>query len=61
MNNTFVMVDGELGDAWDKGFSDGYDGKGFNSPFPVGSNEDDEYQDGYSSGRSDYEKLNPDE
>jgi len=61
MSNTFVMVSGELGDAYDLGFSDGYDGRGYNSPFPVGSNEDDEYEDGYSSGRLDFSKRLNDE
>jgi hypothetical protein len=60
MNNTFVMVDGEFGDAWDKGFSDGYDGKNYNNPFPVGSNQFDEYDEGHMEGRADFLKLNPD-
>ena len=50
----------EFEDAYDKGYSDGYDGKGYNSPFPVGSDQDDEYEDGYSSGRLDYNKMNQD-
>jgi hypothetical protein len=50
----------EFQDAYDQGYSDGYDGRGYNSPFPVGSNEDDEYEDGYGSGRLDFNKMDPD-
>ena len=55
-----VAEGSEFEDAYDKGYSDGYDGKGYNSPFPVGSDQDDEYEDGYSSGRLDYDKMNQD-
>lgn len=60
MSNTMV-VNGEFADAWDKGYSDGYDGLGFKSPFPVGSEDDEDYADGWSSGRMDYEKMYPDD
>ena len=55
-----VAEGSEFEGAYDKGYSDGYDGKGYNSPFPVGSDQDDEYEDGYSSGRLDYDKMNQD-
>jgi len=55
-----VAEGSEFEDAYDKGYRDGYDGKGYNSPFPVGSDQDDEYEDGYSSGRLDYNKMNQD-
>ena len=50
----------EFQDAYDRGYSDGHDGKGYNSPFAIGSNEDDEYEDGYGNGRLDYNKMDHD-
>jgi hypothetical protein len=55
------MVNGEFVDAYDKGFSDGYDGNNYNNPFPVGSNQFDEYDEGHMEGRTDYLKMNPDD
>ena len=61
MSDTILMVNGEFVDAYDKGFSDGYDGKNYNNPFPVGSNQFDEYDEGHMEGRTDYLKMNPDD
>jgi hypothetical protein len=55
------MVNGEFVDAYDKGFSDGYDGKNYNNPFPVGSNQFDEYDEGHMEGRADFSKRLNDE
>ena len=56
--NKMTAAEQAAPDRYDQGYSDGYDGKGYNSPFKIGSNEDDEYEDGYSSGRLDYIKMN---
>jgi hypothetical protein len=61
MSNTFVMVGDEFGDAYDLGFSDGFDGKNYNNPFPVGSNQFDEYDEGHLEGHTDYRKRLNDE
>ena len=61
MTDTFVMVGNEFGDAYDLGFSHGFNGESYNNPFPVGSNQFDEYDDGHLEGRTDYLKMNPEE
>jgi hypothetical protein len=61
MSDTILMVNGEFVDAYDKGFSDGYDGKNYNNPFPVGSNQFDEYDEGHMEGRADFSKRLNDE
>jgi len=48
------------GDGYDKGFSDGYDGQRKNNPFPPGSKEHKEYDEGWFEGRLDYQKMNRD-
>jgi hypothetical protein len=48
------------GDGYDKGFSDGYDGQRKNNPFPPGSKEHKEYDEGWFVGRLDYNKMNRD-
>ena len=48
------------GDGYDKGFSDGYDGQRKHNPFPPGSKEHKEYDEGWFEGRLDYQKMNRD-
>ena len=48
------------GDGYDKGFSDGYDGQRKSNPFPPGSKEHKEYDEGWFVGRLDYNKMNRD-
>lgn len=43
-------------DVYKKAYMDGYNGKSFNSPYKPGSDEDDEYDEGWHDGRLDYEK-----
>jgi hypothetical protein len=62
-NKAFKDVDKKQGVAegsersiYKQAYMDGYNGKSFNSPYKPGSDEDDEYDEGWHDGRLDYEK-----
>jgi hypothetical protein len=50
------VAEGSERSIYKQAYMDGYNGKSFNSPYKPGSDEDDEYDEGWHDGRLDYEK-----